>query len=87
MTCNVPGCRKQFDTVFAYESHYNSLHRYLCAECRKCLPSAHLLDLHLSERHDSFFAVQVEKGIKPMVCFDVNVKHTTNQIKYFLPQK
>lgn len=51
--------------MFAYESHYNSLHRFLCGQCQKHLPSAHLLDLHLSETHDSFFAVQVDK--KPMV--------------------
>lgn len=63
--CNIPNCEQQFDTVFAYESHYNTLHRFLCGQCSKHLPSAHLLDLHLSETHDSFFAVQAEK--KPMV--------------------
>lgn len=69
MRCNIPTCDQEFDTIFAYENHYNSLHRFLCAQCSKNLPSAHLLDLHLSERHDSFFAVQSER--KPMVsaCF------------------
>lgn len=63
--CHVPNCNNHFDTVFAYENHYNAFHRYLCSQCRKQLPSAHLLDLHLSERHDSFFAAQAER--KPMV--------------------
>lgn len=65
--CNIPNCNQEFDTLFVYESHYNSLHRFLCAQCSKNLPSAHLLDLHLSETHDSFFAVQAER--KPMVRF------------------
>ncbi|KAG4076827.1 hypothetical protein HA402_004429 [Bradysia odoriphaga] len=62
--CNIPNCQKEFDTIFGYESHYNSCHRHLCNECHKNLPSAHLLDLHLSETHDSFFAVQSQT--KPM---------------------
>ncbi|XP_031626445.1 zinc finger protein 511 [Contarinia nasturtii] len=62
--CNIPNCNEMFDTIFAYENHYNSLHRFLCAQCKKNLPSAHLLDLHLSEKHDSFFAVLSER--KPM---------------------
>lgn len=62
--CNIPNCNKEFETIFGYESHYNSSHRHLCNECHKNLPSAHLLDLHLSETHDSFFAVQSKT--KPM---------------------
>lgn len=38
-----------------------------CITCRKVLPSAHLLDLHVSENHDSFFAVKVENKKEPMV--------------------
>lgn len=67
--CNIPNCNQEFDTLFAYENHYNSLHRFLCAQCTKNLPSAHLLDLHLSEKHDSFFAVQSER--KPMVKVEI----------------
>lgn len=63
--CNILNCKQRFDSVFAYESHYNALHRFLCAQCSKNLPSAHLLDLHLSEKHDSFFAVLSER--QPMV--------------------
>ena len=37
------------------ESHYNSKHRHSCGTCKKSLPSAHLLDLHIQENHDSYF--------------------------------
>lgn len=76
--CHVPNCNNHFDTVFAYENHYNAFHRYLCSQCRKQLPSAHLLDLHLSEKHDSYFAAQAER--KPMV---ISVE-ITRQIEFNL---
>lgn len=74
MVCNVPNCIQKFDTIFGFETHYSLQHRYSCGECRKNLPSAHLLDLHLSETHDSFFAVLSEK--KPMFsCFNEECTH------------
>lgn len=39
--------------------------QYSCSVCRKKLISAHLLDLHVSENHDSYFDIQKLK--KPMV--------------------
>lgn len=38
---------------------------YACSVCSKKLISAHLLDLHITENHDSYFEIQKEK--KPMV--------------------
>lgn len=35
-----------------------------CSVCRVALPSRHLLDLHLAEVHDSFFAAQVARKLK-----------------------
>lgn len=64
ISCNVPSCKQDFQTVSAYQSHYNAIHRYFCNECKKNLPTPHLLDLHISESHDSFFAAQSER--KPM---------------------
>jgi len=63
--CHVMGCMLKFDSLLQYELHYNSSHRYYCNECSKQLPSPHLLDLHISETHDSFFLAQAER--KPMV--------------------
>lgn len=59
--CNIPGCNSQFPSVLAFESHYNSLHRFNCSQCRRNLPSAHLLDLHLEENHDSYFELLTTK--------------------------
>ncbi|XP_017044708.1 protein lethal(2)k10201 [Drosophila ficusphila] len=43
---------------------------YCCAECRRMLPTAHLLDLHITEQHDLYFAASVDRGDKPMFsCF------------------
>lgn len=64
LICEIPGCGSKLNSVMELELHYNSIHRYTCATCRKSFASAHLLDLHIEETHDSFFAVQAER--KPM---------------------
>lgn len=58
-----------FSSMAAYDSHYNSNHRYTCIYCRKLLQSAHLLDLHLSEIHDNYFLASTAK--KPMVLINL----------------
>ncbi|KAI5635668.1 hypothetical protein NE865_11574 [Phthorimaea operculella] len=65
-TCHIPGCKFTSDTLLEFENHYNASHRYSCSECKKVMPSPHLLDLHIQETHDSFFAVLAEK--KPSYC-------------------
>lgn len=60
-TCSVPGCQFTAESILEFENHYNSSHRYTCSQCKKCLLSPHLLDLHLQETHDSFFAVMAER--------------------------
>lgn len=47
------------------ESEKDDGAQYSCSVCRKKLISAHLLDLHVSENHDSYFDIQKLK--KPMV--------------------
>lgn len=42
------------------------LQSYNCIQCRRQLPTAHLLDLHITEQHDLYFAASVERGDKPM---------------------
>ncbi|XP_023933752.2 protein lethal(2)k10201 [Bicyclus anynana] len=59
--CTVPGCNFTADSIVNFEKHYNSMHRYSCSQCKKVLPSPHLLDLHVQEQHDSFFAVMAER--------------------------
>ncbi|KAI8442445.1 hypothetical protein MSG28_005955, partial [Choristoneura fumiferana] len=53
-TCNIPGCGFTADSLLD------------CSQCKKVLPSPHLLDLHLQEQHDSFFAVLATR--KPSYC-------------------
>ncbi|XP_067633060.1 protein lethal(2)k10201 [Eurosta solidaginis] len=74
--CNVPGCQLIFQDATAYQTHFNNLHRYLCFICRRSLPTAHLLDLHVSERHDSYFATLVERGKAMYACLLEECKQT-----------
>ena len=60
-SCQAPGCRETFSQLHECETHYNAVHRHSCSVCRKSLPSPHLLELHLQESHDSFFAVLSER--------------------------
>ncbi|CAG4934110.1 unnamed protein product [Colias eurytheme] len=64
-TCSIPGCNFTTTSLLDFENHYNS-HRYSCCECKRVLPSPHLLDLHVQEAHDSFFAVSSLR--KPSYC-------------------
>ncbi|XP_028651431.1 zinc finger protein 511 [Erpetoichthys calabaricus] len=61
--CHIAGCCQLFDSLEEYEHHYNSLHRNVCSHCKRSFPSAHLLDIHLSEWHDSLFQILSEKQL------------------------
>ena len=56
-SCQAPGCKAKFKQLIDSEAHYNAKHRHSCQECKKNLPSAHLLDLHIAESHDTYFSV------------------------------
>ena len=43
------------------------MHRNQCVVCHALLPSSHLLDLHVMEVHDSFFAAQASRNL-PVYC-------------------
>jgi len=60
-SCQAPGCCQRFSQLHESELHYNAVHRHSCSVCRKSLPSPHLLELHIQESHDSFFAVMSER--------------------------
>ncbi|KAG7513162.1 zinc finger protein 511 [Solea senegalensis] len=55
--CHISGCSAVFSVLEEYEHHYNSLHRHVCCSCRRSLPSARLLDVHIQEWHDSLFTI------------------------------
>lgn len=60
----------------AHAAAERSLHRdwtalapkHECATCRAVLPTAHLLDLHVAEVHDSFFAAQAARRLPVYAC-------------------
>ncbi|NXG17894.1 ZN511 protein, partial [Grallaria varia] len=60
-SCHISGCCQVFDTLEGYEHHYNSLHRNVCSFCKRSFPSGTLLDIHISEWHDSLFQVLAQK--------------------------
>ncbi|AWP14070.1 putative zinc finger protein 511 [Scophthalmus maximus] len=59
--CHISGCSAVFSALEEYEHHYNSLHRHVCCSCRRSLPSARLLDIHIQEWHDSLFTVLAQR--------------------------
>jgi len=46
--------------------------RYQCSTCRATLPTAHLLDVHVAEVHDSFFAAQAARRMPVYACLVEN---------------
>ncbi|XP_057590742.1 zinc finger protein 511 [Hippopotamus amphibius kiboko] len=60
-TCQVAGCCQVFNALDDYEHHYHTLHRNVCSFCRRAFPSAHLLDTHILEWHDSLFQILAER--------------------------
>lgn len=70
--CNLtPSCSAHiaFGSIQEYERHYHSVHINVCNSCKNILPSPHILDLHISERHDSFFAARLNRGHNVLLCF------------------
>jgi len=65
--CGVHTCFQTFTTLQEYSNHYNRRHMYVCGTCKKSLPTSHILELHVLELHDTYFAMSVPK--KPMVSF------------------
>jgi len=74
LMCHFTSCSLTFRTLSALENHVFVSHRNRCSECGKDYPTLHLLDAHIAEKHDSFFAVLAER--KPSyVCFVEGCSH------------
>ena len=70
--CCIPGCHKTFHTITECEKHFDEQHVYQCGECHQILSCNHLLELHLQEAHDSFFAAGVERKQASYACLVVS---------------
>jgi hypothetical protein len=64
-----PNCEEiAFETFQEYDDHYMEMHVHSCSQCRRTLPSAHMLHLHLLEFHDSYFATR-KTSMKIFECY------------------
>ena len=68
ISCDVKGCKETFNTTKAYDVHIQNSHRFSCRDCRLNFPSNFLLDVHITENHDSFFSTKRERGEALLVC-------------------
>lgn len=66
--CPAHGCHHVFESLEECDSHYFNMHTRECGQCRAVLPNDHLLDLHISEAHDSYFASALERGKATYSC-------------------
>lgn len=66
--CSALGCHQVFESLEECDSHYFDTHTRECKQCRAVLPNDHLLDLHISEAHDSYFAAALERGKAKYSC-------------------
>lgn len=62
--CGLGGCSQTFTTRRAFEAHYQGAHRHKCATCSRVLPTERLLEMHIAERHDTFFRAMAAR--RPM---------------------
>eukprot|EP00898_Chlorokybus_atmophyticus_P005910 jgi/Chlat1/631/Chrsp103S08591 len=68
MVCPMAGCKKPFRSTAAFEQHYDTQHRAACSVCRRVFPTQRILSIHMSERHDSYFAAMAARGMKVFEC-------------------
>lgn len=71
-------CEESYEDDSASKSDYGS--SFTCSACKKVLMSAHLLELHILEHHDSYF--NVVKDSQPLfTCFlaECDVKSRTSE--------
>ncbi|XP_076046241.1 zinc finger protein 511 lethal (2) k10201 [Oratosquilla oratoria] len=61
IACRVFGCTQVFTSMAEHAKHTKTCHAHTCNSCGQVLPSHHLLDIHISENHDSFFKTMSEK--------------------------
>eukprot|EP00794_Sanderia_malayensis_P000038 gene38-630_t len=91
--CDYKGCKEIFTTTQAYELHQLSAHKFVCSICKRMFPSNFLLDLHITENHDSLFQARLDRGEPAFICLvescsirfcseDERMHHLVNIHKY-----
>eukprot|EP00250_Pteridium_aquilinum_P026208 c3256_g1_i1 orf=362-1171(-) len=62
MKCPVVGCKAKLNGLKELETHFFSRHTAVCSVCSCIFPTSRLLDMHISESHDSFFQAKAARG-------------------------
>ncbi|KAK6267140.1 hypothetical protein QUC31_017977 [Theobroma cacao] len=66
--CPIVGCGARLISLEDFEDHYNARHTASCSVCFRVYPTSHLLSIHVSEAHDSFFQAKVARGYAMYEC-------------------
>lgn len=66
--CPVVGCKAKLNGLQDLEDHYFTRHTAICCVCSHVFPTTRLLDLHVSEAHDSFFQAKAARGYPMYKC-------------------
>lgn len=73
VTCSLPPICDETPQVFAdsgiYEAHYKACHINICSECKKNFPTGKILSCHLTENHDPFSKIKLERGEPIFACY------------------
>lgn len=76
--CPIVGCGGCLKSLEDFEDHYNARHMASCSVCSQVYPTSHLLSIHVSEAHDSFFQAKAARGFAMYECLvegcDVKLK-------------
>jgi hypothetical protein len=83
-------CSRSFESIESFESHYGSFHRFECKTCHVTLPSAHLLNLHITECHDSYFQAllaQYKKNRKKQLQDISNLKQSEDRTMMMMEEE
>ncbi|KAH9536294.1 hypothetical protein CY35_17G100000 [Sphagnum magellanicum] len=66
--CPIVGCGTKLRGLGDLEAHYVSRHTATCSVCAQMFPTTRLLNLHVSETHDSFFQAKVARNYPMYEC-------------------
>lgn len=76
ITCNLPDSCSVTPVTFHshtdYDMHFDTEHSHTCLECDKIFPCNKLLDIHITENHDPFAKIKLQRGDPIFACFDAN---------------
>ncbi|KAG6513933.1 zinc finger protein 511-like [Zingiber officinale] len=66
--CPIAGCAARLNFLEDFEDHYHTRHTASCSVCSRVFPTSRLLNIHVSEAHDSFFQAKVSRGFPMYEC-------------------